>query len=96
VQGLRRYYALKLVASGKAQLVRELDGTHVLAEVPCAWKLYEPYKLRLEVKGDKLIGYVNGQALLRARDGALAGGALALLIEEGRLGCDEVEVEPAG
>jgi len=96
VQGLKRYYALKLIAGGKAQLVRELDGTHVLAEVPCAWKLYEPYKLRLEVKGDKLIGYVNGQALLRARDGALAGGALALLIEEGRLGCDEVEVEPAG
>ncbi|NLD72752.1 MAG: ADP-ribosylglycohydrolase family protein, partial [Chloroflexi bacterium] len=30
VQGLRRYYALRLVA-GKAQLIRELDGTTVLA-----------------------------------------------------------------
>ena len=94
VQGLRRYYALKLVAGGKAQLVRELDGTHILAEVSCAWKLYEPYKLCLEVKGNKLTGYVNGKALLQATDGTLTDGALALLIEEGRLGCDEVEVEP--
>lgn len=94
VQGLKRYYALRLVINGKAQLVRELDGTYILAEVPLAWKLYEPYKLRLAVKGDQLTGYVNGQALLRATDAALTGGALALLIEEGRLGCDEVEVEP--
>ena len=94
VQGLRRYYALRLVLGGKAQIVRELDGTHILAEVPFAWKLYEPYRLCLEVRGDQLIGYVNNRALLQATDGALSEGALALLIEEGRLGCDEVEVRP--
>jgi ADP-ribosylglycohydrolase len=96
VQGLKRYYALRLVAGGKAQLVRELDGTHVLAEKPYAWQLYATYALKLVVKGQKLVGVVNGETLFEVEDDSLlTGGAVALLIEVGRLGCDDVEVGPA-
>ncbi len=95
VQGLRRYYALKLVAGGKVQLVRELDGTHVLAEAPYDWQLYRPYRLELRVQGDRLVGSIDGQALLSVFDASsLTGGAMALLVEEGRLGADAVQVAP--
>jgi hypothetical protein len=89
VQGLRRYYALRLVAGGVAQLVRELDGTHVLAEMPYAWELYRPYDLSLTVRGSKLLASVNGVVLFGVEDaGSLSSGAVGLMVEEGRLGCD--------
>jgi len=97
VQGLRRYYALRLALGGRAQLVRELDGTHVLAEAPYDWELYASYQFELQVQGSKLIGRVNGQTLFQVEDDSpLTGGAVALLVEEGRVGCDQVEVGPAG
>ena len=96
VQGLRRYYALRLTVGGKAQLVRELDGTTVLAEAPLAWELYKPNRLELTVRGSRITAAVNGERLLEAQDaGSLDGGAIALLIEEGRVGCDDVTVTGA-
>ena len=97
VQGLRRYYALRLALGGKAQLVRELDGTHVLAEAEYDWELYTSYRLELQAKGSTLFGRVNGQTLFQVEDESpLTGGAIALLVEEGRVGCDQVEVRPVG
>ncbi|MBC7235876.1 MAG: ADP-ribosylglycohydrolase family protein [Chloroflexi bacterium] len=96
VQGLRRYYALRLTQGSKAQLIRELDGTHVLAEAPFDWELYKSYALELQVRGPLLRGLVDGQEILAAEDGALTGGAIALLIDVGRLGCDDVRVGPLG
>jgi hypothetical protein len=95
VQGLKRYYALRLVAGGKAQLVRELDGTHVLVEAPYAWQFYHSYRLELRVQGDRLVGSIDGQVLLDVRDTSpLTDGAMAMLVEEGRLGADAVQVGP--
>ncbi|MFH1084190.1 MAG: ADP-ribosylglycohydrolase family protein, partial [Chloroflexota bacterium] len=94
-QGLRRYYALRLATGGVAQLVRELDGTHILAEAPCAWSLYETYDFELAVQGQRLRGSINGQALFDLVDESpLTGGAIALLVEEGRLGANAVAVGP--
>jgi len=93
VQGLKRYYALRLTVEGSAQLVRELDGTTVLAEAPFAWELYEPYELTLTVRGQRIVAAVNGEPLLTAEDASpLTGGAVGLLIEEGRVGVDGVTV----
>jgi len=95
VQGLRRYYALRLTAEGKAQLVRELDGTHVLAEAPYAWELYQPYALELRVAGNTLIGSVDGQTVVQVQDDSLLDrGAIALVVEVGRVGYDDVEIRP--
>jgi len=95
VQGLKRYYALKLVTGGKAQLVRELDGTHILGDVLYDWELYETHNLELEVKGKKLIGRVDGEVLFDVEDASsLTGGAMALLVEEGRVAAEEVAVRP--
>jgi len=80
-----------------AQLVRELDGTHTLAETPFDWQLYAPYHLEPQVEGPGLTGRVNGETLFQVEDqGPLTSGAIALLVEEGRVGCDQVEVGPVG
>ncbi len=92
-QGLRRYYALRL-APGRVQLLRELDGTTVLAEGPFAWSLYQPYALELRVEGPQIVGLVDGREILRADDDRLNGGAVGILVEEGRLGVDEVAIRP--
>jgi ADP-ribosylglycohydrolase len=95
VQGMRRYYAL-LLRADRAQLVRELDGTTVMAEVPFERRDYaEPYELALQVVGDRLTATVDG-LVIAARDGALAGGAVALVCELGCLTCEAVRVRPAG
>ena len=97
VQGLKRYYALLLTLKGTAQLVRELDGTLVLAEAPCAWELYEPRRLDLEVQGHRISGCIDGEVVLEVMDESfLTGGGVALLVEEGRLGCGKIEVRPVG
>jgi ADP-ribosylglycohydrolase len=93
VQGLRRYYALRLAPGGHAQLVRELDGATVLATVPYSWELYRAYDLRLTVTGARIQAAIDGMPLFDVHDpGPLASGAVGLLVEEGRLGCDWLRI----
>jgi len=95
VQGLRRYYALRLVRDEGVELVRELDGTTVLARAPMDWRFYEGYALELRVRGSHITGLVDGRTLFEVEDPSpLDGGAIALLVEEGRIACDDVTVRP--
>jgi hypothetical protein len=97
VQGLRRYYALLLCAGGKARLVKALDGDTVLAEAEFEWEFGQTYDLRLQVTGDRVEAWVDGQRLfdLRDADRPLEGGAVALVCAEGRIATDAVTVRPA-
>jgi ADP-ribosylglycohydrolase len=97
VQGLRRYYALRLVERRAVQLVRMLDTETVLAEQPYAWDYYDTFTLRLTVTGDELRGEITGpggSAALEAGDRALHGGGIALLIDEGHSATETVRVRP--
>ena len=53
------------------------------------------YSLTLKVQGQNLQGWVDGKLLfdLADNDQPLEGGAAALLIEEGTLACDTIEIE---
>ena len=97
VQGLRRYYALLLSADGVARLVKELDGTRTLAEAPFALELGRPYDLSVSVVGDRIAASVDGETLfdLVDADQPLTGGAVALVVTEGRVASDAVAVRPA-
>jgi ADP-ribosylglycohydrolase len=95
VQGMCRYYAVVL-RPDRAQLVRELDGTTVLAEAPLTRRNYDaPYELALRVTADRIVATVD-DLVLEARDGALTGGAVALVCELGCVTCEAVRVRPAG
>ena len=92
VQGLTRFYGLLLAPGNRVQLVRMLHGEEVLGEGDFEWNFGETYELSLQVHGDRLIGRADGSALIEVTDDALDGGAVGLVIEEGRLGIDRVEV----
>lgn len=93
VQGMRRYYALLLVR-GALRLVKSQGHEQVLAEVPLDWSFDQPYQLRLEAGGPRLRGWLNGELRLDVLDeqAPLIGGAAGLVIEEGMLTCELVEV----
>lgn len=93
VQGMRRFYALLLAPGGMLRLVCVHDHEHlVLAEVSLDWHLDEPVELALQVEADDIIGFTNGVPRLRARDGRLGCGAIALCCTEGTLSADTVRV----
>ncbi len=94
VQGLGRFHGLLLARASRVQLVRMLHREEVLAEADFEWQLGETRKLTLQVDGDRLVGKVDGTVLLEATDTALECGAVGLVIEEGRLGVDRVELSP--
>ena len=94
VQGMRRYYALVLTADNTVQLVRELDGTAVLAETAHALDLYRTYQMEIGVRGSQITGSIDGQAVLDAEDVTLAEGGVALLIDEGRTATNAVRISP--
>ncbi len=85
VQGLTRFYGLLLAPGNRVQLVRMLHAEQVLAEADLEWRLGETYELTLAASGDRLTGKV---------DGAAVEGVVGLVIEEGRLGVDRVELSP--
>ena len=96
VQGMQRHYALLCDTEG-ARLVATLEGEDtVLATAAGGWDFGEPCQLRLTAQGNTLNGYVNGELALTAADGQahFAGGGIALICEEGRIGCEDVEVRP--
>ncbi len=92
VQGLKRFYGLLLAPEDRVQIVRMLHGEEVLAVAAFEWRLGETYELTLEARGDRLVGRVDGGALIDATDDALDCGAVGLVIEEGRLGVERVGV----
>lgn len=93
VQGLRRYYAIRLTGRRSVQLVRMLGDLQVLAERDFAWDFYRTYQLRLTVAANHLSASVDG-AELTATDDAFDSGGVALLIEDGHTVTEAVHVRP--
>lgn len=96
VQGLERYYLLRLDRGGELQLIKRNHADRVLARAPFEWRAEEPVRLRLEVDGGTLRGFVDGVETVRASDELrpLRSGGVAVTCESGRVGCSEVSVRP--
>ncbi|HEU5134518.1 MAG TPA: hypothetical protein VFU13_05180 [Steroidobacteraceae bacterium] len=76
----RNYYYLHLRSGGTVSLRKLVDGTiFTLASAPLAVSLNTQYALRLEVVGNQLRGYVNGNLLLQATDSSHAAGISGLM-----------------
>jgi len=97
VQGLERFYALLLANQNTIKLIKRLDGEIVLAEQPFAWQFGTPHEMRLDIQGNQIQAWVNGNLVFSIEDlvRPLSGGGIALVCEEGRIGTDEVSVRPA-
>ena len=96
VQGMKRHYAL-LCDEESTRLVSALEGEDtVLAEASGGWTLGDQHQLALKVEGNTLAGYLNGKLVVKAEDAdnRFSGGGIALISEEGRIACEDVEVRP--
>ena len=96
VQGLKRHYAI-LCDEDSTRLVSTLEGVDtVLAQASGGWTLGKEHELSLRVEGYSLTGYLDGKLVVKAEDpeARFAGGGIALVCEEGRIGCEDVEVRP--
>jgi len=95
VQGLRRYYALRLTGHGTLRLTRMLDSEEVLAEAPFPWSYGRTYHLTLAVDGHHIRGGADDVALSAVdADPGLREGGIALMVEEGRTATTVVRVRP--
>jgi ADP-ribosylglycohydrolase len=98
VQGQTRFYGFLLCSDQTVQLVKALDGEHLLATASFAWRLDVAYELRLRVQDDTITGYIDGREVIAAKDVShpLTGGAVALVCEEGRVDVPNVRITPIG
>ncbi|HEX4202968.1 MAG TPA: ADP-ribosylglycohydrolase family protein [Ktedonobacteraceae bacterium] len=96
VQGMQRYYALMLSQTGQARLIKMLDGEQVLAELPLIWELDRSYAVSLQVVGQHIQAWIDGQRVFAEDDHehALSSGSIALICQEGRMASDVVTVRP--
>ena len=88
VQGLRRYYAVRLTREGYLQVVRVRDDeSRVLAEREFPFEFERELSFAVRVQGHSIGGSVNGVSIsAEDRDGkALRSGAVGLFINEGAL-----------
>ena len=79
---------------GTVQLIRKNHDETVLAEASFDWSFGETLNMSLSAKGDHLTASINGTQVLEALDSTLKGGAVGMVIEEGRSATNKVSVEP--
>jgi ADP-ribosylglycohydrolase len=97
VQGLTRWYGLRLVRGDTVELVRSYHHQTVLATHEFAWTFGRTYDLSLRVVGRELTAAVDSEVLFRYHDPepGLESGGVGLLVTEGRTATSAVNVRPA-
>ena len=65
-------------------------------KVALDWELGQTYELKLEVRGERIRGWVDEKCLFDVQDSDsnLASGGIALVCQEGRAACHTVSVAP--
>ena len=95
VQGMRRYYAIRLLRRGALQIVRVRDDEQrVLSECPFPFALDKVISLRATVRGATISASADGIVLTASDDSTerLADGGIGLIVTSGMLQCDAVTV----
>ena len=90
------YYAL-LLKGNETHLIRSHEGKDtILASSDRSWKLGEEYEISLEANENKFVAWINKEKIIEIQDleNFYTSGAIALISQEGRVGCNFVEIEP--
>ncbi|GCE29574.1 hypothetical protein KDA_50580 [Dictyobacter alpinus] len=95
VQGMQRYYALVMGQTNHVRLIKVLDGEIVLAESYLVWVPDRHYAIVLQVTGSSIKAWIDGQQVFDVQDytNPLLDGGVALICQEGRMGCDGVTIQ---
>ncbi|EME78342.1 uncharacterized protein MYCFIDRAFT_64317 [Pseudocercospora fijiensis CIRAD86] len=93
VQGLRRWYAL-LFLPGKVAIVKARDDEREnLAIAKFDWQVDFKYEVQVSVEGDEITGKI-GEVVISAKDDEYGGGGGGLIVAEGALSADSIDVQP--
>lgn len=98
VQGLRRYYGIRVTRAGKVQIVKICDGHEiVLADKDFPFDFEKEYPLEATVFGNRIQAKIADVSLTACDDSGseYRGGGFALIIHEGALSTDAVAISPA-
>jgi len=92
VQGLRRYYGVRLTRAGELQIVRVRDDeVKVLAETAMPLQFEKALSFTARADGSSISATVDGVSL-NAEDDVFANGGIGLIISEGALSTNAVKV----
>ncbi len=92
VRGLNRWYALTFLQGGRVALLKAKDEQRLELVVEAfEWKLDEEYQVTLEVEGSTLRGSI-GKLEFEADDEEYDGGGTGLVVTDGSLSVDSIEV----
>jgi ADP-ribosylglycohydrolase len=91
VQGLTRYYALRLTGRDRVELVRH---DTVLASRDFPWEYGTTYRLAIRAAGTRLTASVDGEVFFDLDDDAFTCGGVALLVTQGRTATQTVQITP--
>lgn len=97
VQGLRRYYGIRVTRAGKLEIIRVRDETvTVLAEQDYDFAFERPIAIAAKIEGRMISAVVDGIAISANDDSteAFADGGIGLVIHEGAVSADKVLVKP--
>jgi len=96
VQGLKRFYALQLEKGNKVRLVKALDGDVILGEKDFEWEIHSSYTLKMQVSGNRIKAWVNGQLQFDVvdEDKPLLGGGVAYVVDQGHISSQAMTVKP--
>ena len=95
VQGMRRYYAIRLLRRGVLQVVRVRDDEQlVLAECPFPFVLDKSIGLRASLRGPAITVVADGVTLAASDDSPerFANGGIGLIVTDGMIQTDAVTV----
>lgn len=95
VQGMRRYYAARILRDGKLQIVRVRDtSTKILAEAALSDVYERPVSFDISVNGQIITATVDGKTVHveDAEHEALMDGGIGLLICAGALSTDAIHI----
>lgn len=96
VQGLNRYYALLLIEGCRVVLVKAKDEQRItLASVAFDWSVDGEYDFALEADGTSIRGRVQGVEIT-ASDDQYSEGGIGLVVTEGAICVDSIEISPLG
>ena len=96
VQGLKRFYALQLVKGNKVRLLKALDEDTILAEKDFDWEIHKTYALNMQVSGNQIKAWVDGDLQFDVTDvdTPLSGGAVAYTVDLGHIASQAMTVKP--
>jgi hypothetical protein len=85
-----------LCDDGMARLVKDREAITVLAEHPFVVELDRRYRLSLTVRGNRIVGEIDGSTVADVLDEVepLPAGGVGLVVTEGTLSSGTVRVEP--